>query len=440
MSAMLNSRWGRAVLGVIAVVLMTGVALAMGRYATSQPLLVLGAALAVLALGITAMEPAAIPLLAMPVLLVVHRVGGGGVDLSASDLALGVATMAALVFAPRPFSPALRSLLWLNVVYQFATLFTVIANPFTSNIVEWLHAWVLVSGGLVVGWTIGRRGHARLGLGLLVGTAVLLALVTLGHAALQYAQGDFTAVYLTWPFGMHKNFVGTVLAFAAITAYARPDWLGWSKAPAMTVFWILAAGMLVTQSRQAILGLGVALVVIAFRRDPTQRRSRLIVLAIIPALVLVGTLVKDQYDSNNQFNSVFQRLNWFAETITFWLQSPWLGHGLRFWYQPDPGLAYQPPNAFLEVLASAGVVGLVAFLVMLLGALGVLWRLDPRFGTLAVAILISRLVQSQLDVFWVAVQTSIPFVVVGVCLGAAAAVESPRLLPSSQLAQTGAES
>jgi hypothetical protein len=48
----------------------------------------------------------------------------------------------------------------------------------------------------------------------------------------------------------------------------------------------------------------------------------------------------------------------------------------------------------------------------------VLWRVDPRFGTLAVAVLLCRAVQAQFDLFWVAVQVSVPFVIAGICLGA----------------------
>ncbi len=36
-------------------------------------------------------------------------------------------------------------------------------------------------------------------------------------------------------------------------------------------------------------------------------------------------------------------------------------------------------------------------------------------------VVLSRLVQGQLDLFWVAVQTSVPFLIVGICLGAQAA-------------------
>ena len=49
------------------------------------------------------------------------------------------------------------------------------------------------------------------------------------------------------------------------------------------------------------------------------------------------------------------------------------------------------------MLASAGLVGLLGFVVMWVGLLIVLWRIDPRYGTLAFAVLLSRLVQAQFD-------------------------------------------
>lgn len=92
---------------------------------------------------------------------------------------------------------------------------------------------------------------------------------------------------------------------------------------------------------------------------------------------------------------------------------------MRYWYRPGT-LPFQPPNAELEVLASTGVIGLAAFLVLMVGSLLVLWRLDPIYGTLGVVVMLSRLVQSQFDLFWATAQVSIPFAIAGVCVGAAA--------------------
>lgn len=425
--------------GVCAVALAVGI----GMNVPARPLLALAASAAVLTLGITAAEPAAVPLIAMPLLLAVQRIGGSGVDLSISDAALIVATLLALVFTPRPFDPALRNLLWLSALYQGVTLLTVVANPFQANIVEWFHAWVLVSGSLIVGWTIGRSGHARLGLSLLLAAALVLAFAAIAQGILNYARGDFSALYPSWPYPMHKNFLGTVMGFAAVIAYAQPPWMGWSKRLAYSAFWIFAAALMMTQSRQAIIGLGVALVVLALRRNQGERRSQLILLAIVPAMFLVGTLVKDQVQSGNQFNSVFQRITWFQETIDAWLRAPWFGYGLRFWYNPTSPISFQPPNAVIEMLASAGVVGLVAFFILTIGALLILWRVDPAYGTLGAVVLLSRLVQSQLDLFWVGVQGSIPWVVIGICLGARTLASNDTLwdgarLPASSPSEVGA--
>ena len=85
------------------------------------------------------------------------------------------------------------------------------------------------------------------------------------------------------------------------------------------------------------------------------------------------------------------------------------------------------PTSCWSNSSTAGVVGLVGFVVLMAGALVVLWRIDPAYGVVAVAVLVNRLVQGQLDLFWVAVQTSLPFLVVGIALGALARDEPTRL-------------
>lgn len=413
----MRSRLARAAVLALGAVVLVVLALGVGYVAPNSPMIALAVAGGVLLLGVLAAEPAAVSLAAMPVLAIAHRVSAGGFDLSYSDAALIAATLAALVFAPRPFSPALRNLLWLNALYQFATLFTVVMNPYRANVIEWFHAWTLVSGALLVGWTAGRRGHARLALNLLLAACLAIAGLAIVQGAWQWAHGDLSPLYISWPVGMHKNLVGCILGFAAITAYARPHWLRWSTTQGFAAFAVFSVGLLFTQSRQAILALGVALLYVAFREGRQRRRWTITLFAVVPALVLVATLVRDQIESGDRFNSVFQRATWLGQTVDFWLASPWIGYGLRFWYT---GLSvdFQPPNAELEVLASAGIVGLAAFLVLMLGSLRVLSTLPRRYGTVAVAVVLSRLVQAQVDLFWVAVQVSIPFVIAGLALGA----------------------
>ena len=389
------------------------------------------AAIALLVIGaaVTQNKPMAIALMSMPALFVVERVGLGGVELSVSDVVLAAAFGTAVLLGTRPYSRALRQLLWLNLFYQFTTLFTVIVNPYVANTVEWFHAWLLVSGALVVGWALGRGGHARLALLLIIATACVIALGTLVTGVLQYASGNFSAVYPAVPLPMHKNFAGTAMAFAAVVAYANPTWMAWSKNWARAAFWLLIIGIVMTQSRQAIIGLIVAILLLALRRGSGEH-SRLVLLLIIPGAWLVIAMVIDQVESQNRFNSVFQRVQWVREVYALWKLAPVFGHGLRYWYN-DTTAPYQPPQAELEVLASAGIFGLVGFIVMWIGIVFVLWHVDPKYGTLALAVVISRLVQGQFDLFWIAAQVSIPFVIAGICLGAKALAESQSQPPAA---------
>jgi hypothetical protein len=383
--------------------------------AVAISLLVIGAAL-------TGSRPLAIALMAMPGIFVVQRIGLGGGDLTVSDAALAAAFGTAVLLCKRPFSRELRALLWCNAVYQFATLITVIVNPYTQNTVEWFHAWLLISGALVVGWALGRAGYAALTFRLMVATASAIAVITIVAGVAQFAHGDFSPVYPPWPFPMHKNFAGDAMAFAALIVYLNPPWAAFTRRWARLALAVLVAGILFTQARQAIIGLIIAIVIVVARGKVTGH-SRWMLVLLIPATWLIITTVSDQIQSQNKFNSVFQRLNWVREVYAYWKHSPVFGHGLRFWYV-DPTVPYQPPQGELEVLASAGVVGLLAFIAMWVAMIVVLWRMDPLYGALALTAVVSRLVQGQFDLFWVSAQVSIPFVIAGICVGAKALADA----------------
>lgn len=245
-----------------------------GTLVTTRQEIAVAAALGILILGLTFVQPAALPILAMPALVIVERVGGGAANLSLSDFVLFAAFWPALFLSPRPFSPPLRTLLWLSVFYQVATLFTVFVNVYAANTIEWFHAWLSVAGALVVGWAVGRSGFGRLGLRLLLLVCAAIAVLTCIAAAVQFASGDLGPVYLDWPYGMHKNYIGCVLAFAAVIAYARPSWLELRRSWSLAAFGLFTLAVLATQARQALVGLAAALLVIAVRRDPNGSGPR----------------------------------------------------------------------------------------------------------------------------------------------------------------------
>ena len=131
---------------------------------------------------------------------------------------------------------------------------------------------------------------------------------------------------------MHKNFVGTTLAAIAVIAYVHPTWVGWSRRAALTLFWLCAVAILFSQSRQAMLSLGVTLIFIVLRRDPERTRSKVVLAVVPPVVALVALTVKQQIDEGNEFSSVSQRLTWFGDSIDVWSTSPIFGVGLRWWY------------------------------------------------------------------------------------------------------------
>jgi polysaccharide biosynthesis protein PslJ len=416
----------------IGLVILAVALLAVGAIVPTRPEVGLAVSLAVLILGLSAYQPTFLPLLSMAALLIVQRVYLPGVDLSLSDLVLFVAVWPALVFARRGYNREMRILLWLVVVYQAATLFTVVANPYTDNLVSWFQSALLTGGALVVGWAVGRQGQARTGLTLILLVGGALALSTIAQGLQQYAGGDFSPVFTSWPYPMHKNFVGSTLAGVAVIAYVHPSWMGWSRNKALTLFGLCVTAILFAQSRQAVIALAVVLIFIVLRRDPDRSRSKLVLTVLPPILVLVAITVREQILSGSRHDSVSQRLTWFEDAIEVWETSPIIGVGLRWWYTDRFPTRFQPPNAEMEVLTTAGVVGLLGFLVLMIGTLVILARLDPRYGTLAVAIVLNRLVQGQFDLFWVSVGVSLPFLVAGVCLGAQAfhsVTDQPTKLP-----------
>lgn len=412
------------VLRVALVVGLLGLLLYVGRGLAHDPEIPLLMAGIILVLGLVVADPPLVPLVSLPFLLVTARLSVGGVDLTVSDALLGVALVPSLLVLLGGASRPMRQVMWLGAFYQVATLFTLVRNPYLANVVEWFHAGALVLGAVVIGWALGRRGHAARSLTILAVTTTVLAVITLVQAAMQYQGGNFGPVEMSWPYQVQKNAIGTVFALVGVALYVRPAWAGWRRGWALLGFWTVVAALMTTQSRQAIIALAVAVAVLVLRRTPTRRRSKGILLAIIPALVLVSVMVQDQVRSGNQFNSFFQRLTWFEDSMAIWSTDPWFGVGLRWWYTDRFPEAFQPPNALIDTMTAAGVIGLVAFLVLLVGTWLVARRLDPAYGVLAELVLLARLIQSQFDLFWVAVQVSLPFLVLGLCLGAAARHEA----------------
>ncbi|WP_022900945.1 O-antigen ligase family protein [Humibacter albus] len=376
----------------------------------------LAGAIVVLLVGVSLRDPTIVPVLAVPATLIQARVGG---LLSVADVVLAAATLFAVFMLRDRGAAILRPVLWAGTFYLATAIPTLILNRFAANYVEWAHEVVLVLGSLVVGFVIGRENRARLALSLYLfaccGIAIAAAIVV---AQSLVSTGTLEPAYLP---DLQKNTIGGMLAASAVIAFARPVWLGWSRFWAYGAFALSMLGVFAAQSRQGVIGAIIGVLIVSLRpRAQNGKRGKLIWFACIPAVAWVLIYLNAQLSSGNQFNSAHQRVDWYAQAWQIWQESPLFGVGMRYWYTDRFVGAFgnfQPPNAELEVLTTTGVFGLIGFFVMFAVACWYLYRMNPVYGTVGLAVVATRFVQAQFDLYWVAGQASLLWIVAGICFG-----------------------
>lgn len=375
-----------------------------GLLSARLPLFALAFAAVMVVLAIALIDMSLVLVLAFAASFLLTRVG----PLSVADLALVVALLGALVMLRKHEIIALQPMLWAAAVYLALTAPQLLLNRYTENFLEWGHQGVLVVGSLIVGFVLGREGKARMALSVFV-----LICCGMAVAAIVSNLSGGDGYVGMW----HKNAVGVFLMYGAIIAFANPPWMNWRPLWAYSAFALCGVGML--SSRQALVGTLLGVLVVGLRpRFHNGKRSRWMLAVLIPAAWFVWMEVSEQLVDDNPFNSASQRLTWYADSVTVWLQSPVYGVGHRWWVTWHTGYGgFQPPNAELEVLTTTGVVGLIGFLLMFGSAIWLLWRMEPVYGTLGLATVVARLTQGQFDLYWVAAHASILWIVAGICYG-----------------------
>jgi hypothetical protein len=392
------------------------VAVALGVLSVNSTVVALVVGIAVLLAGVAARDFTIIPVLAVPATLVLTRVGSA---LSVSDIVLALASVVCLLSLRGRGAAVLLPIVWAGIFYLATAIPTQILNPYSANAVEWVHEVFLVLGSLIVGFIVGRADRARFAVTLYVLGCVGIGLVTIAVSLMTFAQTHtFQPVYLT---DLNKNTIGGMLGIAAVIAFARPVWLRWSPGWSWLIVVVTSVGVIAAQSRQGLVGEIVGILIVSVRARPqTGRRVRIVWLAAIPGIAWVISELTSQLASDNQFNSAHQRVDWYAQAFDIWLKSPIFGVGMRWWYTDRFAGQYesfQPPNAELEVLTTVGVFGLIGFLVLFAVAGWYLWKMDPVYGTVGFAVVATRFTQAQFDLYWVAGQASLLWIVVGICYG-----------------------
>ncbi|MCL6092209.1 MAG: O-antigen ligase family protein [Actinobacteria bacterium] len=373
--------------------------------------------------GIIYADPLLIPVAVFPDPLLLQRAGGGaGAGLALCDLAVVAGAAVAITKIRWEAAPTLRKALLLIAVFEAILLLTVIANPNKHDALEWAHRIEMLGGTLLVGWVVAASGRARQAVSLLVAGSVVLALVTLEHAVTLHFHPAQFGVY-------QKNFIGSTMWMAIVVAHLNPSWLDLPKRLARAAKYVCGLALLASQSKQAIIALVVVLLYVVLRQPNVRRRSKLLLGALVP-MAIVGYLLITREVANlavNPNNSLGARLTSFSADFHIWASSPIFGQGMRWFYLPQFSSYIQPPNIFMESLVAGGVVGVIALTLLLGGSSRILLSMPHDIGTIALVLILGRVIESMFDIYWTSGGSLLPWLVAGLALGTWDAVLAGRV-------------
>ena len=380
---------------------------------------ILALACTVFGIGLYVCAPSIPVAIALPASFLVLHVGGagGGNNFSLADAALLLATLCALPLMHWRGAVNLRRWMVLVLIYQATTLLSVVNSPNRYDAVEWFHQILMVAGAAIVGWVTVERGRVRMALR---GYILIAAVLSVWVIGLWFAHGFHTIASL--PYGLQKNGIGVLIVTAVLAVHLAPSWTEFSDLWIRVLKYVCIAGVISTGSRDAMIGLIVAVLIVTIRDqgllDRRERKSLLMLLALAIIIAIAYTSISDQIASHSQSNSLAVRTQSYTQTLQIWHTSSIFGVGERYWYTGHFPGTFQPPNAEIGMLATGGVIGTLGFLILILGSLKMLWRLPHAMGSFALAVMVAHIVEGQFDIFWVTGTGSVPWIILGMAFAA----------------------
>ena len=403
----------RALAGALTVCAAVALGASVGALTVSDDIVALAIAGLVAAAGLAAVDPVLVAVAAFPSTLILQRTGGGSVgsSLSVADLMIVLGVVVVLPQVRWERTATLRRVLLPALAYEAIILPTVLAHPNAHDSLEWLHRLEMVVGALVLGWAVGASGRAKQAVTAFLIGCIVLAALTVEHAfALHFEPGQW---------GLYqKNYLGSVLWMGAAAAHINPPWLGVPRRFARVAKYVCAVGILAAQAKQDIIALALVVLLAAFLDPRVRRRSRMLVAATLALLIAGYFMLAAELSGPGKLNTVTERTGALSSDFHIWLQSPIFGEGMRWFYLPQFASYGQPPNILLETLTDTGLVGLLAILVLLVGSARIYLSLPRAVSTLALVLLAGRVVEAIFDVYWVSPQTTLPWMIAGLALGA----------------------
>jgi len=417
------------------IVPVAGAQLALATAVASRPALALVAVGGGAALATALVLPVVVLVSAFPATYAYWRVGPGAVDMSGADAITYLGLVAAAPFVPWR-NRTLQLVLAAAAAYGVVLAASVIPSPSERAVVEVAHRTLLIAGPICIGAALGPLRHITSAVRAFLIASVVVATATV----LTSVANGFAPPY---PFGMHKNAVGSLLATALLLLVIAPGRLRWRRNTLVVVGSVLGVGMLASQSRGASIALVITFSLWSWRESRAPARAsgkrrgvagQAARLAPLLLLVSVGLMAvtfltyaeSDLSEETAQFNSLNSRL----ETYDYAIEEVWkpnivFGGGLR-WFTDPASLAGVPHNLLIAEASETGILGLLALgglLVVLGRGLG---RLRSDIGDAALFILVQRLLDALLGILWVAGTGTAVFLMIGLALGDAAVFAQQR--------------
>jgi hypothetical protein len=380
--------------------------------------------------GLLVADPLLVPVAAFPATLFIQRAGPGGFgsSVTVSELVLLCAVAVALPRVRWKRAVCLRRALVPTAAYEVLMIFTVVAHPNAHDSLEWANRLLILVGSLVVGWVVAASGRARQAVTALLIGCMVLAVLAMEHAVtLHFQPAEWGGTYV-------KNYIGSMMWMGAAVAHLNPPWLAVPRRLARAAKYLCVLGLLASQSKQSIFALVVVVLVAGLFQPSVRRRSRLLLVSLVPLLVAAYfILVAEIAQSHHNFNTLAIRQASYAADLHIWLLDPIFGQGMRWFYLPHFSGYIQPPDIIMETLTETGIIGIVALLVLLGGSTRVFLMLPRSVGTIALVLVLGRAFEAMFDSYWVSALVALPFLLGGVALG----VWDAGLVSGSQIGASG---
>jgi putative inorganic carbon (hco3(-)) transporter len=329
-----------------------------------------------------------------------YDLGVGPVKIALSDISLVLAMPVLMARARQPLSKLLRlpvlapALLYFGVCAASTILNGAISEAITS----------MVQMGLYLIVTIFVFSCCVRDPKTLYSAMYGLVLAGVVLAGIRLITGDMFAI------GLHKNSIGSSLAFATIAALEL--WLGSvgnrrRRRLFGSALVLILLALVTSLSRGAWLGAIVGAVIILLLRARFRLTLRFALLAIPVVVTCWIFLPAEAKEYATDFSAAAHNVKARLMSIDFaysvFSTSPLLGVGVGLRKQ------YDATNIIMSTLAETGVVGVTTFLLIFVAFGYAVWRArlslrvtDPHFSLLAIgtALMCCKLAHGMVDHFW----------------------------------------